>query len=121
MKKLFFVIWISLSVYHLQAQMAFGIPVDFYSLNNAIYNPGIHDDYYSNMWVTDRSNEELSGPEKAFLDGSFEDNHPGHIILGEATVTYNCHGYTFGVIQGTDRYNISWRADLCKQPVPHPA
>lgn len=93
--------------------MAFGIPVDFYSLNNAIYNPGIHDDYYSNMWVTDRSNEELSGPEKAFLDGSFEDNHPGHIILGEATVTYNCHGYTFGVIQGTDRYNISWRADLC--------
>ena len=96
-----------LSACYVQAQ-CIGIRVDFSSLNGAVYNPGTHDDKYDTLWVTDRTNEEWSLNEKAFLDDDFEVNHPGFIILDEATVTYNCHGYTFGLIQGTDRYNIQW-------------
>ena len=113
MKKLIIIICILLSAYSLQAQMAFGIPVDFSSLDGAVYNPGTHESYYSDMWVTDRTNDELSSSELAYLNYSIEENHSGHIILDYATATYNCHGYTFGIIQGTDKYNISWRADLC--------
>ena len=113
MKRIIILTWILLSVSYLRAQLAFGIPVSFSSLNSEVYNPGVHNDLPSNMWVTDRTNEELSFSEKTYLYRDFGDIHPGHIILDEATVTYNCHGYTFGLVQGTDRYNISWSADLC--------
>ena len=113
MKKLIIIILILLSAYSAQAQMAFGIPVDFSSLNGTVYNPGTHDSNYSNMWVTDRTNDELSSSEIANYNWMIEEYHPGHIILGDATSTYNCHGYTFGIVQGTDTCNISWSADLC--------
>ena len=112
MKRIILSVWfLLLFVCHVQAQ-CIGIRVDFSSLNGAVYNPGTHDGKSDTLWVTDRTNEEWSLNEKAYLDDDFELNHPGFIILDEATVTYNCHGYTFGLFQGTDRYNISWRADL---------
>lgn len=102
-----------LMAFNLNAQIPFGNPVYFSALNGAVYNPGTHDNQYYTNLVTDRSNEEWSFQERLFLNRDFGDTHPGHIILDEATVTYNCHGYTFGITQGSDRYNISWRSDLC--------
>lgn len=102
-----------LMAFNLNAQIPFGNPVYFSALNGAVYNPGTHDNQYYTNLVTDRSNEEWSFQERLFLNRDFGDTHPGHIILDEATVTYNCHGYTFGITQGSDRYNISWRSGLC--------
>ena len=96
------------------AQIFEGTPVYFCSVNNDIYNPGTHNNVsYNDMWVVIRNDRDWSFEEKIFINRSFGDNHPGHIILDEATVTYNCHGYTFGIIQGSNRYNISWSEDLC--------
>ena len=89
-----------------------GTPVNFCSMNSDIYNPGTHFNHYDNMWVVIRSDREWSPEEKTFLNRSIAEDYPGHIILEGPTVTYNCHGYTFGVIQGTDRYNITWSEDL---------
>lgn len=113
MKKYFMVFFMVLLANTLSAQIGFGTKVDFASLNGMVYNPGTHDLHYDTAWVTDRTNDELSFSEIANYNYMIEENHPGHIILSDATVTYNCHGYTFGIVQGTDRYNISWRADLC--------
>ena len=85
-----------------------GTPVYFCSMNSDLYNPGVHFNHYDNMWVVTRSDRDWSPDQRAFLDRSFSDDYPGHTILEEPTVTYNCHGYTFGVIQGSDRYNITW-------------
>lgn len=65
------------------------------------------------MWVVTRSDRNWSPVEQTFLNRSISENYPGHIILEDPTVTYNCHGYTFGVIQGSERYNITWSEDLC--------
>ena len=78
------------------AQIFEGTPVYFCSVNNDIYNPGTHNNVsYNDMWVVIRNDRDWSFEEKIFINRSFGDNHPGHIILDEATVTYNCHGYTF--------------------------
>lgn len=48
MKKLTIIISTLLTYSSLQAQMAFGIPVDFSSLDGSVYNPGTHNSFYSN-------------------------------------------------------------------------
>lgn len=77
------------------SQMGLGQPVSFSSLAGGTYNPGTHNGNNSNKWVTDRSNDELSPSEIANYHSLFDATHPGHIILGEATTTYNCQGYYF--------------------------
>lgn len=96
------------------SQMGLGQPVSFSSLAGGTYNPGTHNGNNSNKWVTDRSNDELSPSEIANYHSLFDATHPGHIILGEATTTYNCQGYSFGLAQGTNQYNICWTEDLCQ-------
>lgn len=71
MKKLIIIVFILLSAYSLLAQMAFGVPVGFSSLDGAVYNPGTHGSHYSDMWVTDRTNDELSSSELAYLNYSY--------------------------------------------------
>lgn len=113
MKKVFLLLSFALLSNVYFAQWDPGTPVYFCSLNGNVYNPGAHNNVpYSNYWVVTRSDREWSPEEQVFLNRSITEDYPGHTILEGPTVTYNCHGYTFGVIQGSDRYNITWSEDL---------
>ena len=114
MKQIAIFLLILFSAHNSFSQIVFGQPVNFSSLAGATYNPGTYNGNYSDMWVTDGSNDEFSPSEIANFHSLYDAIHPGHIILGEATKTYNCHGYSFGLTQGTNPYNIYWMEDLCQ-------
>lgn len=99
---------------NLFSQIGSGQSVSFSTIAGEAYNPGTHDNNNSIYWVTDRTNEELSPSQILNYHVLFETIHPGHIILDEATTTYNCQGYSFGMVQGTNPYNIYWTEDLCQ-------
>ena len=117
MKKIIIVIIGTIIVVNAIGQISHGTPYNFCSLSGIQYNPGTHPEggasYYYNMWVTIDEDRGLSDPEVSFLRECYEDNYPGHTILEDSTVTYNCHGYSYSVFQGGERCNISWYEELC--------
>ena len=88
------------------AQMGVGEPYDFCTVTGIQYNPYGDD----NMWVT--SNEEFSHSEIESITTGFMDVHPEFIMLDSASATYNCHGYSCGIYQGTENVLICWRDTL---------
>lgn len=83
-----------------------GESYNFCTLNGEQYNPGRHgysEDYSieSNRWVV--TINDYTKSEKVFLQSCFEEEHPNHTKIGECTPTYNCHGYSFGIFQGTGK------------------
>ena len=94
----------------MSAQMGVGEPYDFCTVTGIQYNPSTIDDIQSNMWVT--SNEEFSHSEIESITTGFMDVHPEFIMLDSASATYNCHGYSCGIYQGTENVLICWRDTL---------
>ncbi|MBQ8223591.1 MAG: hypothetical protein IJZ87_09685 [Bacteroidales bacterium] len=99
MKKIFLTIFVIISVI-VSAQVE-GTPYHFCALNGEQYNPGKHNNVEDDKWVVTKSDEDYTRCEKAFVRERFEDDFSNHTILGESTVSYNCHGYSFGIFQGT--------------------
>ena len=114
MKKIFLVVLV-IFVTKAFAQFSGGEPYNFCTLSNVIYNPAAHgsSDDIQNMWVVTIPNDNYTKSEKAFLQSHFEEEHPNHTIIGEATPTYNCHGYSFGIYQGTIPCKIKWFEEFC--------
>lgn len=100
------------------AQIGFGTSFNFCSFNGVQYNPGWHpeggpNNNYNDKWVTTYEDEDLSECEKLFLLMNLRDEYPGHTILGPATMSYNCHGYSHSIYQGGDTCNVTWYPELC--------
>ena len=64
------------------------------------------------MWVATREDEDLSENERLFFRTRFEENYPGHTIIGPPTKSYNCHGYSHSVFQNGDTCNICWYQEI---------
>ena len=109
MKKILLIIFTLLSI-NIIAQVE-GIPFNFCTLSGVVYNPGIHNNIEDDKWVVTINNSTKS--EKVFLQSRFEEEHPNHTIIVEATPTYNCHGYSFGIFQGTIPCKIKWFEEFC--------
>ena len=77
------------------AQFFDGEPFNFCTLSNVVYNPSVHgsNPNIQNMWVVTKSDEDYTRYEKAFISERFNDDYSNHTIIGEPTVSYNCHGY----------------------------
>ena len=116
-RQLFFIVLVFISNISV-AQIGFGTTFDFCALNSSRYNPGYHpkqsiDSVYSDKWVTIYDDDDLSECERLYYEISFRDGYPGHTILGPATASYNCHGYSHSIYQGGDTCNIKWWQELC--------
>ena len=68
---------------------------------------------YDDKWVVTKSDEDYTIYEKAFISERFNDDYSNHTIIGDPTVSYNCHGYSFGIYQGTIPCKITWFDELC--------
>lgn len=97
------------------AQFFDGEPFNFCTLSNVVYNPSVHgsNPNIQNMWVVTKSDEDYTRYEKAFISERFNDDYSNHTIIGDPTVSYNCHGYSFGIYQGTIPCKITWFDELC--------
>ena len=111
MRKILLIIFVIISVI-VSAQVE-GTPYHFCALSGEQYNPGTHNGVEGEDWVVTKSDEDYTKSEKIFLQTRFEDGYSNHTILGESTVSYNCHGYSFGVSQGTIPCQITWFEELC--------
>lgn len=111
MKRIFLTIFTLLSAI-VSAQID-GTPYYFCALNGEQYNPGTHNDVEGNDWVVTKSDEDYTRYEKAFISERFNDDYSNHTIIGDPTVSYNCHGYSFGIYQGTIPCKITWFEELC--------
>ena len=111
MKRIFLTIFTLLSA--IASAQIDGIPYLFCALNGEQYNPGTHNNVEGNDWVVTKSDEDYTRYEKAFISERFNDDYSNHTIIGEPTVSYNCHGYSFGIYQGTIPCKITWFDELC--------
>ena len=91
MKRIFLTIFTLLSAI-VSAQID-GTPYLFCALNGEQYNPGTHNNVEGNDWVVTKSDEDYTRYEKAFISERFNDDYSNHTIIGDPTVSYNCHGY----------------------------
>ena len=115
MKNCFFVIFLLFLSNHSFSQLVYGTSLEFCNLNGIQYNPGYHPagtNNYSEMWVATREDEDLSENERLFFRTRFEENYPGHTIIGPPTKSYNCHGYSHSVFQNGDTCNICWYQEI---------
>lgn len=111
MKRIFLTIFTLLSAI-VSAQID-GIPYLFCALNGEQYDPGTHNNVEGNDWVVTKSDEDYTRYEKAYISERFNDDYSNHTIVGDPTVSYNCHGYSFGIYQGTIPCKITWFDELC--------
>ena len=90
-----------------------GTPFYFCTLSGEQYNPGTHGDSHlvQDKWVV--TVDDYTQSERTFIQESFEEYYPNHTILEESTPTYNCHGYSFGIFQGTVPCKITWFDEFC--------
>jgi hypothetical protein len=100
MKKMLNLILLILSHIGVFAQFD-GTPFYFCTLSGEQYNPGKHNGSEDDKWVV--TVEDYTQSERTFIQESFEEDYPNHTILEESTPTYNCHGYSFGIFQGTGK------------------
>ena len=119
MKRLLLMIFLLSSVC-VCAQYTDGEPYNFCTLSNVVYNPGEHgyaDDNLieSNMWVVTIDDGDYTKSERTLLQMRFNDDYSNHTIIEDATPTYNCHGYSFGIYQGTIPCRIKWYDEFCNE------
>ena len=112
MKKMLNLILLILSHIGVFAQFD-GTPFYFCTLSGEQYNPGTHGDSHlvQDKWVV--TVDDYTQSERTFIQESFEEYYPNHTILEESTPTYNCHGYSFGIFQGTVPCKITWFDEFC--------
>lgn len=116
MRKIPLILFVLLSV-NVYAQLD-GVPYNYCTLSGIVYNPGEHgyDEnnlIYDDKWVVTKSDEDYTRYEKAYISERFNDDYSNHTIMGDPTVSYNCHGYSFGIYQGTIPCKITWFDELC--------
>ena len=97
------------------AQFGEGNPYQFCTLTGEQYNPGKHGSSFEidDKWVVTIDSKDYTRYEKTFIQERYLDGYPNHTIIGEATPTYNCHGYSFGISQGTIPCKITWYKEIC--------
>ena len=93
MRKILIILLLFCCSNYLVAQIMVGEPFHFCALNGEQYNPGTHNNVEGNDWVVTKSDEDYTRYEKAFISERFNDDYSNHTIIGDPTVSYNCHGY----------------------------
>ncbi|MBE6337789.1 MAG: hypothetical protein E7068_03165 [Lentimicrobiaceae bacterium] len=114
MRKILIILLLFCCSNYLVAQIMVGEPFHFCALNGEQYNPGTHNNVEGNDWVVTKSDEDYTRYEKAFISERFNDDYSNHTIIGDPTVSYNCHRREANTqINGATIENAICAVNLC--------